>query len=130
MSKTERFSLPQGAEVLSIDEMRKVEGGSVNVALTESFLDKDYCTNRANLLLRRGKVVGMSTQEIAEELYAHAVVKYNSTAVLALGTAAYGPLGYLVAKEMVESASDGAAIEDYGDSAVRKAFYSVVWTLF
>ncbi len=130
MKKSMEIVFPENAMPLSMEEMRSVEGGSVNVPLSERYLDKNFCRNKAGALVRQGKVVGMTNLEIAQELYAHAVVKYNRTAVMAAGVAVFGVAGIEIANKIYNSAADGAYIDDYGDSSARKTFYSAVWNVF
>ncbi len=128
MRKSMEIVLPEDAVPLSMEEMRSVEGGSAHVGLTRSFLDKNFCLSQAGMLINQKKVVGMTKLEIAQELYAHAVVKYNYEVVLAYGVITAGA-GLAVANEIYKSAANGADIEDYGDTAVRKTFYTTVWNV-
>lgn len=115
--------MPKSYSIMNEEEMTYVEGGSKNVAMSDKFLTKSYCTWYASMMLRRSEVSGMLDHEIAEELYAHAVCfyKYDKVALL-VGI----PLTYYC----YSNAKDGIAIMDGGDDAIRKAFYSTVWTLF
>lgn len=120
MKRTKRILLPEGAVALTKEEMRVVEGGTVDLATREVYLNKSTCQNVAAELLRSKAVTGMTALEIAQEIYAHAVVRYKFEAVKNVP----GVNG------IYESAANGIHIADGGDTAVRKAAYSLIWSMF
>ena len=115
--------LPREYAVMNENEMRSIEGGATNLAMSRDYLDKNYCLREASNLITRHIVVGMSQTQIAQEIYAHAKVKYVFDALPE-------PLrGMAQSTGVYNSANDGIYIEDYGDSAVRQNFYSLVWLI-
>ena len=115
--------LPREYAVMNENDMRSIEGGAINLAMSRNYLRKNYCLREASNLITRHIVVGMTQTQIAQEIYAHAMVKYGFDALpqplrgLAQSTGVYN------------SANNGIYIEDYGDSALRQKLYSDVWLL-
>ena len=98
-----------------------VENGRVNIDMNERFLYKNNCITHAKILIANGYITGMTEQEIAEEIFAHAVCYYW-----------YDPNGNIfrdnpISKELYDHAADGILIESGGDTLERKAFYKLVW---
>ncbi len=87
--------------------------------MNRGFLNKVTCTVAAASILNQGLVTGMTASEIAREIYAHAQVCYNAQYLQHIP----------FIKNFYASAADGIYLDDGGDTAVRKAFYDLVWTL-
>ncbi|MDD6069918.1 MAG: hypothetical protein PUC12_03780 [Clostridiales bacterium] len=115
--------MPSSYAVMSEDEMTYVEGGSHNVILSKKFLNKNNCLAEAGRLIHRQMVVRMTQQQIAKEIYAHAVTKYVFEAL------PKWVREMPVARDVYRSASDGAYIADGGDTGKRQAFYNTVWKI-
>lgn len=90
--------------------------------MKRTYLRKSTCTATASGLYYSKQVTGMSIQEIAEEIYAHAVLFYNAanTNVTAVNAAA---VVYIMQHAGVID------IENGGDTAARKTAYSMIWNL-
>lgn len=98
--------------------------GYVNLTMSNVYLSKDACTSMAKVILLNDYISGMTAEEIAMEIYAHAVCYYW-----------YDPTGNFfqnnpISKTLHDKGADGIYLEDGGDSALRKAFYSLVWNNF
>ena len=98
--------------------------GYVVTRVSERFLNKAACLTHARILILNGYITGMTEQQIAEEVFAHAVCYYW-----------YDPNGNFfksnaLSKELYEKAADGIYIQNGGDTAVRKAFYTLVWNTY
>ena len=112
-------------EMASQNQTRgSVGDGWVNIDMDERFLYKNNCTTQAKVILMHNYITGMTEQEIAEEIFAHAVCYYW-----------YDPNGDFfhsnpISAELYSHAADGIFIENGGDSVVRKAFYTLVWNTF
>lgn len=110
-------------KIISLDSQSRgtVENGRVNIDVSERFLYKSNCITHAKILIANKYITGMTEQEIAEEIFAHAVCYYW-----------YDPNGNIfrdnpISKELHDHAADGILIESGGDTVVRKAFYKYVW---
>ncbi len=114
------LSIPKGCTVLEKEEMIYVDGGSVTLTQRTDFLKKNYCLKFANGLIQQGRVKRMTQQEIAEEIFAHAVIYYslNGKYTFGLGTAL---ADYFVDHARVIDIVDG------GDSSFRKSIYNMIW---
>ncbi len=138
MRKSMGIVLPENAVPLSMEEMRSVEGGSVNLSMQSSYLQKSVCQNVAATLLRSGSVTGMTALEIAQEIYAHAFTFYHGdqvkTTLQVSGALVFGAAGVIaatnIANGIIESAGNGIAIMDGGDSTIRKTYYTAIWNWF
>lgn len=119
-------------KVLSENDMKSVTGGDANIPVDRRFLDKDTCMAEARGLGQYRIVTGMTAQEIAEEIYAHAVFYYNSFDIEAIAKA--------LEKEGIPSATTHQAIAEMlrekgkeinitngGDKWYRMAIYKFVW---
>lgn len=104
-----------------VNTMGEVGDGYVNIDMNDRFLYKSNCITHAKILIMNKYITGMTEQEIAEEIFAHAVCYYW-----------YDPDGDVfhnnpIAKELHDHGADGIYIENNGDTKVRKAFYSLIW---
>ena len=114
--------LPRNAKKMSDTEMEELLGGSITLGMLNTFTSKDECMYWAIKVVDHGSVKGMTYQEVAEEIYAHAYVYYN-----------FNKLPNIVknngfAQSVYNSSANGISIDDNGDTTLRKAFYSLVWT--
>mgnify|MGYP000080535412 FL=1 len=102
-----------------------VGDGCVNIDMSERFLYKNNCITHAKILIMNNYITGMTEQEIAEEIFAHAVCYYW-----------YDPDGNIfhsnpLAAELHSRGADGILIESGGDKRLgAKAFYTLVWNKF
>ena len=115
--------MPSSYAVMNEEEMIYVEGGSHNVTLNTDYLKKNYCLAEAGKLLERQMVSGMTQMQIAKEIYAHAVTKYLFEAL------PKWVREMPFARDVYESAANGAYIADGGDTAGRQKFYDAVWAV-
>lgn len=74
--------MPSNYAVISEEEMNYVEGGNASLPMKKTYLRKSTCTATASGLYYSIQVTGMSIQQIAEEIYAHAVVFYRTVEAL------------------------------------------------
>ena len=123
MSYNGALVLPNNYVVMSEDEMCYVEGGSHNVILNKGYLIKNNCLAEAGRLLERHMVAGMTQMQIAKEIYAHAVTKYTFEALPKW----VREMPY--ARDVYNSAANGAYIADGGDTPGRQMFYNTVWAV-
>lgn len=114
--------MPNNYAVMNEEEMAYVEGGNASLPMKRTYLRKSTCTATASGLYYSKQVTGMSIQEIAEEIYAHAVLFYNAanTNVTAVNAAV---VVYIMQHAGVID------IENGGDTAARKTAYSMIWNL-
>lgn len=113
--------LPKNCTVLSKEEEAVIVGG-MNIPITEDMLSKDYCLQRAGEIKSSGQITGMTKQQIAEEIYAHAVVYYyGSEAEQATG---------MNLSFVLDHTRDGIDLCNGGDSWKRKMAYKAIWKLY
>ena len=106
------------------DDSYGVFDGYVVTKVSERFLNKEACLVHGRILILNGYITGMTEQQIAEEVFAHAVCYYW-----------YDPNGNFfksnpISKELYEKAADGIHIQDGGDTLVRRTFYTLVWNTY
>ncbi len=120
------LQLPNSYVEIDRDEMEYVDGGGVSLAMSVSYLNKDTCLNKADILIRSYQVRGMTKYQIAKEIYAHAVIYYASPALLlSLSPIVGAPLlNYL------RSHANPIDIADGGDSESRETIYNAIWNTF
>ena len=110
--------LPKNYKEIEESTKWDITGGSVELPMSEAYLNKVTCTVAAASLLTSGQVTGMTAAEIAAEIYAHAYVAYNWTALQNIP----------IAKIIYNKAANGISLEDGGDKRIgAKAFYSFIW---
>ena len=130
--RTSNLILPQGFVEMDREEMMYVDGGNNSVAMTRDYLNKNYCLNQANKYV----VIGMTTLDIAKELYAHAALYYKSW-IGVMGMAAY--ISLFVGP--IFAAAGGVAVlftirkhanpcDLGGNNAVYTAVFNAIWALF
>lgn len=129
----------RGIKVLSENDMKSVTGGSTNIPIEKRFLDKSVCLEEVKWLGQYRIVTGMSGQEIAEEIYAHAVLYYKGLTVDEIANALNnsgipglelsGALHKLIA-DMLISRGEVISIADGGDTGLRKLLYKGIWKMF
>ncbi len=111
--------LPKNCEMITKEEEYSIVGGSCNIPVTKSYLSKSYCLQRADELLKSGQVKGMTKQEVAEELYAHAVVHYGGRMARLITGKSFNSI--------LSHTEDGIDLDDGGDTASRKSTYAKIW---
>ena len=126
-------------EILNEDDMKLVVGGSDNIKMEKRFLDKNVCLEEAKWLGHYRVVTGMSLQEIAEEIYAHAIFYYRglsakkiATCISTVGVPGLALSSLLINEiaDMLVSKGEVINIEDVGDTSLRKLIYRGVWKAF
>ena len=113
--------LPKNCTMISKEEEAAIVGG-MNIPITEDMLSKNYCLQRAGEIKASGQITGMSQQQIAEEIYAHAVVYYY-------GSAAESATG-LDLSSVLDHTRDGIDLCNGGDSWKRKMLYKAIWKMY
>lgn len=117
------IELPSICVTMNEEEMTYVDGGSINLGMLKTFTDKSYCMYWAIKLIDHRTVTGMTYQQVAEEIYAHAYVYYNFNSLPSIIK------NNSFAQSVYNSASDGILILDGGDEPLRKIFYATVWAV-
>ncbi|ARC83152.1 bacteriocin-type signal sequence domain protein [Clostridium argentinense CDC 2741] len=129
----------RGIKVLNENDMKSITGGAANIPVSRRFLDKNICLEEARALVHYRGVSGMSLQEIAEEIYAHAVFYYQGLTAneIAKALSKSGLAGFTLSAALTSSIADiliskGEVIniEDGGDTSFRKLVYKGVWIMF
>ena len=123
MSYDGALVMPRNYAEMNYEEMTYVEGGSVTLCMLTSFLDKNVCALWAIKVVDHRSVIGMTYQQVMEEIYAHAYVYYN-----------FDKLPSIIknnsfAQSVYNSSADGIHLADYGDTLGRRMFYTAVWNL-
>lgn len=108
---------------LTKTEMTKILGGDANLPMKSDYKTKSKCTSEAYHLIDIHVVKDMSAEDIAKEIFAHAVAYYRADELRNL------PLGEGVADYLIAHASE-IYIADGGDTLIRKAAYTLVWSTF
>lgn len=103
------------------DEMMYVEGGSVSLSMSKMYLSKSTCLALASTYVRYGAVTGMTRNQVAEEMYAHAVIYYAADSVRALG------ISNSIISYCINCGKD-IDIADGGDTLVRRTAFALIWT--
>ncbi|WP_346905991.1 hypothetical protein [Clostridium sp.] len=129
----------KGVKILNENDMKSVTGGATNLQMERRFLDKNVCLEEAKWMGHYRVITGMSLQEIAEEMYAHAVFYYQGLTAKEIATALSksGIPGLLLTTTLTNAIADmlidkGGVIniEDGGDTSFRKLIYKGVWKMF
>lgn len=120
------LQLPNSYVEIDRDEMEYVDGGGVSLAMSTSYLNKDTCLSKADVLIRSYQVRLMTKYQIAKEIYAHAVIYYASPATLAI----LGPIVGAPLLSYLRSHANPIDIADGGDSASRESIYNAIWNTF
>lgn len=120
MSYTAALKMPSSYAVMNEEEMTYLEGGGIRIPNSRAYLNKSACQQLAAEYVRYGVVTGMTSLEVAQEIYAHAYVYYNWQVLKHIP----------IASSIYKSAADGIDLENEGDTPVRKAFYAMVWNNF
>ncbi|MCI8489498.1 MAG: hypothetical protein HFJ04_04495 [Lachnospiraceae bacterium] len=112
--------MPSNFAVVDVDEMMYLEGGSTQLPMKTSYMNKKVCKSTAASLIKSKKVKRMSKQGIAEEIFAHAQIFYRAAVINLAGV----KLG--VIQEIARRAAL-IDIEDGGDKWYRRAAYTALW---
>ncbi len=112
--------MPSNYAVMSEDEMTYVEGGSVSLKMKTDYLKKSNCKSKAKSLKKNNKVKDMSETAIAQEIYAHAKMFFSAALCKKLGV----DVGII--NEVIDHAGV-IDIDDGGDTAARRAVYTLIW---
>lgn len=117
-------------EILSENDMKLVTGGSVSIPVSARYLSKGVCLDKAQSLIDDGDVTGMTQQQIAEELYAHAVLDAGGITASALADNLDDYISKAAARKVADyllSHCETIEIEDGGDTFVRRMAFKVIW---
>ncbi|MCS6112764.1 hypothetical protein [Clostridium botulinum] len=63
-------------KVLTIENMKNIEGGNAAVPMKMAYRNKDNRLEKAQELIDNGDVTGMSKLQITKQIYAHAIDLY------------------------------------------------------
>ena len=125
-----KMVIPEEFYVLEYNEMIAIEGGT-QIVLDRRYLDKNTCLAEAGYIKQYGGMPGMTQDEIAKEIYAHAVLYYNVAPTFdAIATAVYNIYGTerSLARERAEYIKSHANPVDLGgDTAIRTYVFNVLW---
>lgn len=113
----------KGIKILTEDEMKLIEGGDAHIPMDSYYLDKTHCKQLARRLIDNGKVTDMTQLQIAQEIYAHAVAYYSESTLRDIPGIGDSIADYLVEHAEVVDIADG------GDTAVRRAAYTLIWNV-
>lgn len=117
-------------EILSENDMKLVTGGSVSIPVNKKYLSKNTCLDKAESLIDNGDVTGMTKQQIAEELYAHAVLNVGGISASVLADHLDDYLSNALARKVANYLLDHCKtieIEDGGDTFARRIAFTVIW---
>jgi len=120
----------KGIEILNKDDMELVTGGSISLPMNSAYLNKNTCLVTAQRLIDQEEVTGMTRQEIAEEIYAHAVLFYTGITVAVLKDILDNYLAEWLAQQTAEyllSHCNPIDIADGGDVWYRQVAFTVIW---
>lgn len=124
MKKTyESLKMPKKFMVINEKEMEFIDGGSVSLPMNNTYLNKATCLSKAQELINNGQVTGMTTNAIAQEIYAHAACYYEADYIKSLGISS-SVLNYLTSHASMVDIADG------GDTLSRRIAYSVIWASY
>ena len=114
--------MPSNYAVMNEEEMTYVEGGNATLSMKRAYLNKNTCLAEASNLLTRGIVTGMTQMQIAQEIYAHAFIKYKFDSLPSWVSQ------MPIARSAYKSVNNGIDIEDGGDKRVGyMQLYAIVW---
>ncbi|PRR83477.1 hypothetical protein [Clostridium vincentii] len=102
--------------------MEYVDGGSVSLSMSGAYLSKAVCLGLASNLINTGAVSGMSRQQIACEIFAHAVIYYGTSPIVV------GAIGSVMFND-IRSHANPIDIADGGDTWKRRVAFNVIWAL-
>ncbi|MEG1285360.1 MAG: hypothetical protein RSD22_06470 [Romboutsia sp.] len=129
----------KGIKILNENEMKMVTGGNTSLPINERYLSKNVCLEEAKWLGHYGAVTGMSVQQIAEEIYAHAVIYYKSLPVGTIaaavsrtgvsGLAGIATLVTLISAILINKGKE-VDITNGGDTKARQLLYKGVWIAY
>lgn len=106
---------------LTNNEMKKVTGGNAHLPMNSKYRNKNNCLGEAQNLISRGMVARMTQDQIAREIFAHAVAYYAAPTLGNIPGIGQDIKDYLI------SHAETIDIMDGGDTAVRQAAYNVIW---
>lgn len=125
------LEMPSKYAVMDEDEMIYVEGG-IAIAVSKGLLNKNECSKLGAVY---GPQVGLSSDMVAKEIYAHAVLYYASDAYLASMARTLGTGGGLGADIAVLASLNyikkhANPINLGGDSEFRVAVFDAIWKMY
>lgn len=113
--------LPNNYVSMDEEEMVYVDGGDAHLKMCSAYLRKAICYSIAVGYVANKTIQGMTAQQVAEEIYAHAVAYYRTGSLQLLG------LSPLIVNAICSRAKV-VDIEDGGDKRTGfMAAYSLIW---
>jgi hypothetical protein len=119
--------LPEGALVLTGEEMRYVEGGGFSITTNLSMLNKTYCANLATKYKSRYSI---SVSDAAMEIYAHAKLYFGSVVYGTVARKSSSSLRIPIIAACNEIASHARVVNIGGDNFFRKTVYALIWAYY
>ena len=96
---------------------------TMNIGIDEIGLDKEACEEYAKSIIENNMIEGMSEKDMAKEIYAHIFLNaYIESLPDALKNTS-------IISRLHNSTQNGIDLEDYGDTFVRQAAYSMIWAM-
>jgi hypothetical protein len=96
--------------------------GKVRVKMDIKLRDKNNCMEQAEALLSKGTITDMTQRQVAEEIFAHAIVYYRASACKNVPA-----VGVLATKVMKHG--DPVDLISGGDTHFKRMVYRVLWFL-
>lgn len=90
---------------------------TLSVPVSRHLLNRRYCLERAEEIIARGSITGMSRKAIAKELYFHAAA-WHACRFLKR---------YRISLDKIMYHADPIDLADNGDTPLRRAVYFLVW---
>ncbi len=106
---------------LSKTEMNTIKGGNAHLPMNSKYRSKVQCTAEAHSLIFRGIVGGMTEEQIAKEIFAHAVAYYAAPTLASIPLVGDNIKAYLISHASVIDIMDG------GDTLARQVAYNAIW---
>lgn len=116
--KKAELRMPSRYVDMSQDEMIYLEGGMI-LGMRSMYLNKPSCETVANEIIKLGKWTNITISQLKKEIYAHAYVYYNWSAL------AKSKIPFL--RDIYESAANGISICDGVDK--RQIAFEAIWLL-
>ena len=113
--------MPTSYAVMNQEEMEYLEGGGMSVDMEPRFTKRSECLSFAQKCLEEDKIKGMSDVEIAQEIFAHAIVYFGVAGINSIGL-------NNVVLQALKGKANPINIEDGGDTRPGfKQAYALIW---
>lgn len=131
MCYARELAMPSSYAVMDEREMTYTEGG-IEIAVSRGLLNKNECSK---LGMVYGPQVGLSSDRVAKEIYAHAVLYYASSASMAfmartLGTGMGIGTDIAVLASLQYIKNHANPINLGGDSVFRITIFNAIWNVY